>query len=304
MKAGDTLTDDACSRRSLAAVEPLAGSAPQASAWLVLEEPGPWGKDALRGSPIPDSVADWAESLRADHGVRTIAARHPSRRRLRPGEPRHVWLATTHPGRQQLRHVLVDRLEEVLEWDRSLLAGANMPMIGEPADGSIEFICTHSGRDACCAVLGRQEVTRTPGAWECSHLGGHRFAATSLVLPDGNCFGRLGPNSARDTTHLRGATHLLADLQVAEIAVRKQEGLDPSAPLWTSPTPMGVVASQDTDARVSTADVHDGQEGHWRVHCEQQTISAPASCHTLPTERSIWRAVRVQAVQEESTHGR
>ena len=295
MSAAGTLPVDSCSQGSSAACEPLAGTAPKASAWIVLEEPGPWGRDALSDSPIPDSVVDWAQAQRTTHGVRTIAARHIGRRRLGPSEPRNVWLATTDPGRQELRHVLVDRLEDVCQWDLSLLADAKMPMIGEPVDRPIEFICTHSGRDACCAVLGRQEATRRPDAWECSHLGGHRFAATSLVLPDGNCFGRLGPNSARDTDHLRGATYLPADLQVAEIAVRKHEGLAPSTPLWTTRAPADVTG---------TADVRDAGTGHWRVHCEQDTVVSVASCHTLARETEVWRPVWVQTLGEATWHGR
>jgi (2Fe-2S) ferredoxin len=51
--------------------------------------------------------------------------------------------------------------------------------------------------------------------WECSHIGGDRFAANVLVLPDGYCYGRLDATSAPrvvrdhlegrvDPEHLRG----------------------------------------------------------------------------------------------------
>jgi hypothetical protein len=32
--------------------------------------------------------------------------------------------------------------------------------------------------------------------WECSHLGGHRFAATMMLLPTGDMFGWVDPESA------------------------------------------------------------------------------------------------------------
>ena len=38
---------------------------------------------------------------------------------------------------------------------------------------------------------------RAAGVYECSHLGGHRFAANVLVLPDGLIFGRLDARSTR-----------------------------------------------------------------------------------------------------------
>ena len=63
------------------------------------------------------------------------------------------------------------------------------------------LVCTHGTRDACCAVRGRPIVAALARAlpdevWECTHLGGHRFAGTLLSLPDGTCLGRLDPDTA------------------------------------------------------------------------------------------------------------
>jgi hypothetical protein len=72
--------------------------------------------------------------------------------------------------------------------------------------------------------------------YECSHLGGHRFAANVLVLPDGLCFGRLDARSAvvlvaeleagrLPLDNLRGRTALESQQQAAEILVRRELGL-------------------------------------------------------------------------------
>lgn len=279
-----TWTDASCSRRALLEGEPLAGSAPEAMGWVILEEPGPWGRDALLDSPIPNAVAEWSQQVRSTHSIRTIAARHPSRRRLDPSEPRNVWLAMCQPGHRQLRHVQVQDLEEVCEWDLSPFTAADLPHVGQLLDQPVEFICTHSARDTCCAVLGRQAVARAADAWECSHLGGHRFAATSLVLPEGNCFGRLAPDDDRDTSHLRGATHLPPDLQVAEIAVRTRLGIGPSIPLRTTRGP-----------EADTAEVRDFDGNGWLVRCEQGTVFRPASCQAEPSESHVWQATAVES---------
>jgi (2Fe-2S) ferredoxin len=57
-------------------------------------------------------------------------------------------------------------------------------------------VCSHATRDPCCAFRGRPvtaALERVWGdeVWECTHLGGHRFAATLLSLPDGACYGGL-----------------------------------------------------------------------------------------------------------------
>ena len=82
-----------------------------------------------------------------------------------------------------------------------------------------------------------------PGqVYECSHLGGHRFAANVLVLPDGLCFGRLDARSAPALAeeldagrlpleHLRGRTAFEPEQQAAEILVRRELGLEGLADL-------------------------------------------------------------------------
>jgi len=68
-------------------------------------------------------------------------------------------------------------------------------------EGRKYLVCTNGARDPCCAIRGAAvadalAVARPGAAYESSHLGGHRFAANLLVLPDGLCFGRLDVRSA------------------------------------------------------------------------------------------------------------
>ena len=63
------------------------------------------------------------------------------------------------------------------------------------------LVCTHGRHDLCCALRGRPvaaALADLPGwdVWECSHLGGDRFAPNILLLPDGDLFGGLDPQSA------------------------------------------------------------------------------------------------------------
>jgi hypothetical protein len=100
------------------------------------------------------------------------------------------------------------------------------------------LVCTNGRRDACCAVLGRPTalalVDSHPGAvWECSHLGGHRFAPTTLVLPTLAVHARVGLDLAetllRDAAagrvtadQLRGRSHLARPAQAADALVRSR----------------------------------------------------------------------------------
>jgi hypothetical protein len=77
---------------------------------------------------------------------------------------------------------------------------------GTPSDEPIICVCTHARHDQCCAVKGRPVATALAAAfpdqtWECSHLGGDRFAATLIIFPAGLYYGRA---TAKDAPELVG----------------------------------------------------------------------------------------------------
>ena len=62
----------------------------------------------------------------------------------------------------------------------------------------IFLICTNEQHDPCCGKLGLelfQSQDNTNNIWQCSHLGGDRFAGNVVVLPQGNYYRRVGPES-------------------------------------------------------------------------------------------------------------
>jgi hypothetical protein len=103
------------------------------------------------------------------------------------------------------------------------------------------LVCTNGARDQCCAIRGAAVVkalgaARLGAVYESSHLGGHRFAANLLVLPEGLCFGRLDVRSALALVdeldagrlpleHIRGRTSFTEEQQAAEILLRGELGL-------------------------------------------------------------------------------
>jgi hypothetical protein len=69
----------------------------------------------------------------------------------------------------------------------------------------------------CCAVRGRPvaaavAATSDRQVWQTSHLGGDRFAANLLLLPEGEVFGNLDAESAVDVVRRLDAGHLALDL--------------------------------------------------------------------------------------------
>ncbi|HEX9766050.1 MAG TPA: sucrase ferredoxin [Nitriliruptorales bacterium] len=173
-----------CSAISLAVGEPLLGTAPTASEWLLVEHVASWEHDATASLPEParSAVAGWVKA--GNRRVQLI--RRPSRRLSGDG---HL-VAVADLARGTIVGTRVASLEAV-----------NVPEGGEPVTGPLVLVCVHGRRDRCCAEHGRAVVdalTREmPGQlWESSHLGGHRFAATAALLPSGRVLGRLSPATA------------------------------------------------------------------------------------------------------------
>jgi (2Fe-2S) ferredoxin len=104
----------------------------------------------------------------------------------------------------------------------------------------ILLACTHGLHDVCCALRGRPVAAALAQewpaeTWECSHVGGDRFAANLVVLPDGVYYGNLDPGTAVETIrshlagtlsvpHLRGITTVSPPAQVAIAAVHERFG--------------------------------------------------------------------------------
>ncbi|MGH3368507.1 MAG: hypothetical protein ACRDPR_00760, partial [Nocardioidaceae bacterium] len=64
-----------CSVASLGRAEPSAGTASTVRAFLLLEEPGPWGVDAVRDSRLPRPVKQRLAELGSRHRIRPLLLR-------------------------------------------------------------------------------------------------------------------------------------------------------------------------------------------------------------------------------------
>ncbi|HEX3750506.1 MAG TPA: sucrase ferredoxin [Streptosporangiaceae bacterium] len=178
----------ACSTRSLQAGDPVAGSASYGRRWLLLEVAGAWGPNAFRQSPELDpALGSRIEHRAAAEGFRLIAIRRPGRAR-RAGGQRWRWARVDcTPG------------SESIHWGETGGPAEYLTTVfsepGAPSEGPVIAVCSHGRHDECCATRGRAVAARLaeregPAVWECSHIGGDRFAATLLLFPHGINYGR------------------------------------------------------------------------------------------------------------------
>ena len=212
--------------------DPMLGTAFPASMLLLVEQPGPWGRAGLADSRFDRATAHALIGRMDRHGVRVVAIRRPGRSVVTG--PRRWAFSDCRPGRERLLWGHFEDDDELLGLDvESVLEGRSHPagraLTQDPA--SLYAVCAHGTHDVCCAIRGRPVAAALdrlrPGwVWECSHVGGDRFAANVLVLPSGVLYGRVVESAAAplvDATdrgavlqhHLRGRVGFPPDVQAA-----------------------------------------------------------------------------------------
>ena len=215
----------------------MLGTAAPATRWLLVEHPGGWAPAALDSPGIDDTVADRLHRTALAVGGRVVLIRRPGRAVVPgPPEPRR-WTVLDLDGRQQWG--TWRRSEDLVAAGAALSAGPVGSSGGQPPE-PLFLVCTHGRHDPCCAVRGRPVAqalaARWPQqTWECTHIGGDRFAANLLVVPDGTVFGGLDAASAVDVVqrhlsgavdveHLRGFSAHRPPVQAALAAVLRSHG--------------------------------------------------------------------------------
>ncbi len=210
-----------CSVRALLRADSSVATAPPARRWLLVEQPGPWGRDALLESRFDRRVASRLAARARELGLRIQLVRRAGDRLADSG--RRWAVADTTPGREFIRWSTRQTDAELLQlpWDGS---------VGTPSQTPTYLVCTHGAHDVCCAVRGRPLTRSLPlvagpdraDVWETSHLGGDRFAANVLVLPWGLYYGQV-PDDGAELVRAHAAG------QVALPWLRGQAGLSPAA---------------------------------------------------------------------------
>ena len=227
-----------CSQLSRAATEPLHGTASEQSVWLLLEYNATWQANAIADNELPSPVQAWLDkTLTAIPGSRLLFIRRES-----------------GPSSDGLCFFVVDGDDVETEQYRFLLDGydalltLDLPhLLANPGahddvhwDDPIYVVCTNGRRDNCCAKFGRPVYqalaqARPEQTWQCTHIGGHRYAGTMVAFPAGICYGRLDPASVLTVVQaheqgeftlaqLRGRCCYPAEAQVAEYYLRQATG--------------------------------------------------------------------------------
>jgi hypothetical protein len=279
----------------------VAATAATARTWLLIEQPGPWGAKALKSSHLDPAVGRTLDRLADGTGVRLGLIRRPGRHAdAHLPSPRRVFLAHTAPDRPWVRTAEIADPADLAALDFPAVGSGDHRDFGTPYDGPpLALVCTNGTRDRCCALYGRPLAAELAAdgshdVWETTHLGGHRFAPTMLVLPHGYSYGRLDTARAKGALTAAGAGRVALDGcrgrsawprhgQAAELAVRARIGEDRAdalTVLGAEPSEPGPDPKAATAAAVWTVRVAHADGRAWQVRVAQRaaTPARPESC--------------------------
>jgi hypothetical protein len=209
----------------------MLGTAFPASRLLLVEQPGGWGRAGLADSQFDPAVARQLINTLGALGIRVLAVRRPGRS---AAPERRRWIfADCRTGRQAITWGSFEADAELLRLDPDALPAST----GDARP--VYAVCAHGTHDMCCAIEGRIAAggleRECPGrVWECSHVGGDRFAANVLVLPTGQQYGRITDVVALAEASeggrvlpdlLRGQIGLAPPAQAAVVHAQRELGL-------------------------------------------------------------------------------
>ncbi|WP_407561655.1 sucrase ferredoxin [Streptomyces sp. 184] len=302
-----------CATASGELAEPLAGTAAVAATWLLVEQTGPWGNEALTQSHLDPEVGRALEERAAGTGVRVALIRRPGRHAdVRRPASRRVLAAHTAPGGTWIRATDVRDPAQLVGLDFAALgrgehAGFDAALGAGPYRGDPPvFVCTNGRRDRCCALLGRPlaadlHAAGATATWEITHIGGHRFSPTLLLLPHGYAYGRMTPHAVKEVVEslasglvvpdgCRGRSTWERPGQAAELAVRRltgEYGADSLAVVRTEGSGEGGGAGSGADDgwRVTVAH-RDGRGWDVPVVPRAAAEATPASCGAAPVAQT------------------
>lgn len=209
-----------------------AATAARVDVWILVELPQPWGVNPIRDAVLPDGVRNrLLVTLQEIPRSRVLFIR----RRHETSDTSRIYVARTNP-RPAVAMSALPTIDDVADVSfESLLEEAREPEL------PIVLVCTHGQHDSCCGRRGyplydalRQRTDLD--VWQCSHIGGDRFAANALVLPWGLFYGPVEPAEAdrlatsvlSDEIFLsayRGRSSMSRPVQAAETFIRRARSL-------------------------------------------------------------------------------
>lgn len=175
----------------------MIGTAEPVTHWIAVELRSNWGRNALRDGGLPAPVRERLLGL-VERRPRTRVVFIRRDRTEATGV--QLYLARSDAAAPALWSPRVAAIDDVASFPfEQFLDEEEPPRNAMPP---VALVCTHGQHDSCCGLRGYPAYEalrcRYEHVWQCSHIGGDRFAANVVVLPQGIYYGRVDVADAAD----------------------------------------------------------------------------------------------------------
>src|SRR3546814_19747206 len=128
----------------------MVGTASRVRRWLLIEQHGPWGRDALQESYLDAGIAARVAANAKEHGVRVLLTRRVGADR---SAPRTVHLVRSDRDRRWIEQLVVADDGALAELDLSVLGSHTPPGVGEPGPEPLTLARPHGPPSPCAPAL-------------------------------------------------------------------------------------------------------------------------------------------------------
>ena len=206
-----------------------AGTASRIDVWILVELPATWGRNPIHDAVLPPDVRDALKRASANIPKSRLVF---IKKRTECLGPTRVYIIRSAP---ELSTITLDlnSIDEVASLPFTSLITHHSSLVTP-----LVLVCTHGQHDSCCGRRGYplfDALRQQEGIdlWQCSHIGGDRFAANAVVLPWGLYYGPVEPRDAQALADsiareeillpsYRGRCTMPRPVQAAETFIRRQ----------------------------------------------------------------------------------
>ncbi len=229
-----------CSDCSLMVGEQLFGTAPRTDVWILLEYTGPWNNKALPQSDLPETIKAHIDGWMSR--VPNPKFQFIKQQDTAEAGAYTLFVALAREQRPLLFEFELDEYADILDIDLPALVANPTAYEVYLRKSPLFVVCTNGRRDVACAKYGPPVYAAlsraaSVNAWQSTHMGGHRFAATMACLPSGVVYGRVEADDVAEivehtlegkivTSKLRGRSCYDAPVQAADYYLRGILGID------------------------------------------------------------------------------
>jgi len=227
-----------CSDQSRAASEMTFGTASVGTLWLLLEYPFAWGYEALDDSLLSEAVKNYLNAfIKAVPHSRLLLIKRERTRLKRMA----LFIVRCRENQPTVVRLELEDYEQLVRFDLASVTPENLPSGGHVMSDPLHLVCTHGRRDKCCAKFGFPLFKSLSGDagqsfWQCTHVGGDRFAANLICFPHGLFYAHVTADVGRTIVqeygekrvalqNYRGRACYSSSVQAAEYFIRTESGV-------------------------------------------------------------------------------